>query len=251
MTLNQWVALASEMLGVIAVTMLLTISPRFKQMRPLVFRYPRREGTVSLVLFAGLFLIAFLVHSGQLSVTGFAPAGASAGLVSLYQQAALALVGVLTFGAALVYRRQPVRSAGWNRALLTPALQVAIAIVLLSIFLRGMFPRLIAGLNPEQSGALPVILILALAEESVFRGYIQLRLSGWLGNIPGWLAASGLFVLYQLPRLIALPLETAAIQAGLALVYGLLAGWMMMKTRHVLAPAVYRAVSIWLTFLIL
>lgn len=98
--------------------------------------------------------------------------------------------------------------------MLTPAIQLGVAVLLLSIFLRGMLSRLIAGVSTEQGTALLIILITCLAEEFIFRGYIQQRLSSWLGKSWGWLAASGLFIIWQIPRLLIVPSGTLLIQLG-------------------------------------
>lgn len=247
---RELIILASEMIGAVAVTMLLTLSPKFKQVPPLGFRYPRREGVLSLVLYAGLLLLAFLVHGGAVGVVDVLPQTSAANLEPLYQRAAVAFLGAVIIAAALVYRRQPARSAGWNRALLSPALQVGIALVILTIFLHGKFSTLLKGVSSDQGLALLLLLLLGLAEETVFRGYIQLRLSSWLGNIFGLLATAGLYVVWQVPRLLGtLPSGQFWLELGLALLQGLLLGWMMQKCRHVLAPALYRAISGWIVFL--
>ncbi len=249
MEIRQLLALASEMIGAIAVTMLLTLSPKVRQHPPLGFRYPRREGILSLALFLGLFLLAFLVYGGQLRVVQILPQGAD-DLTGLYQRAAVALVGAIIFLAALAYRRQPLRSAGWNRSLLSASLQIGLAIVILTIFLQGKFTALLKGVSSGQGLALLLLLLLGLAEETIFRGYIHLRLSSWLGATPGCLATAGLYALWQLPRLLgALPPGQLLLELGLALLQGLLLGWMMQKGKHVLAPALYRAVSGWIVFI--
>ncbi|MEW6649347.1 MAG: CPBP family glutamic-type intramembrane protease [Chloroflexota bacterium] len=246
LTFNQWVGLLSEALGVVAVTMLLGISPRIRSVAPLGFRYPRREGWVALGLAAALLGLSTLIYL-QPGVAGEVARG---GTESLYPALTLAVAAAALSAAALAYRRQPLRSAGWNRALLTPAVQVGIAVTLLSIFLRGMLARLLAGVSAEQAQALLLLAVIALAEETAFRGYIQPRLSAWLGAIPGWLLTSLLFTAFYLPRALALPPEVQLTALGVALGHGLLAGWMMLKIRHALAAALYRAVSGWLLLLL-
>lgn len=250
MTTGEVIGLLSEILGVIAVTMLMTLNPRFKQHPPLVFRYPHREAVAATVVAAGLLAIGFVIflstapapNSGALSTT---PA-----LATLRQQLWAAAAGVLLVVIALIYRRQPLRSAGWNRPLLMPALQTGIAIILLVLFLRGKFAMLLDGISPAESSALLFIVLISLAEETVFRGYLQPRLSARLGNTPGWLLTSALFAVWQIPRLMHQPTASLAIGVGLGLVQGLLAGWMMQKCRHVLAPSLYRIVSAWMPFLV-
>ncbi len=242
----QWVGLLSEALGVIAVTMLLGVSPRLRKVPPVQFQYPRREGLVSLALGGGMVLLAILMYAQPATAQEVQRGGVAA----LYPALSLAVLAALLSGAALVYRRQPPRSAGWGRALLGPAVQIGIAVSLLTIFLRGMLMRLLGGVGAEQAQALLILLAVALGEETLFRGYLQPRFAGWLGSLPGWLLSTGLFVLYQAPRIVLLPAENQWTGWGIAVLHGLLSGWMMMKIRHVAAPALYRAISGWLLFLL-
>jgi len=46
-----------------------------------------------------------------------------------------------------------------------------------------------------------------------------------------------------------LGLPAAALPLAIQLAQSLLAGWMMQKSRHILAPTLYRAISAWLTFI--
>lgn len=247
MSFAQTAIIFVEMLGVIAVVMLMALHPRVQQQPPLEFKYPRREGYFSLGLFAGALILAVFIWNSWGTSSSSSGTNTTEALI---HQLIPALVGLLIFGAALTYRQQPLRSAGWSKALLTPAVQLGVAVVLLSIFLRGMFSRLISGVSSEQGTALLMILATCLAEEFIFRGYIQLRLSSWLGKSWGWLAASGLFIVWQIPRLLVSPSDTLLVQLGILTAQSLLAGWMMQKSRHILAPALYRTISLWLSFLV-
>ncbi|MHB8857579.1 MAG: CPBP family intramembrane glutamic endopeptidase [Bellilinea sp.] len=249
MTTTDLIAFASEVLGVIAATMLLTLSPRFKQHTPISFRYPQREIIAAALVTAAAFIVGFVVFRGPspAPITGLS--GSTPTLDALLQHLTVAGAGVVLVAIALLYRRQPVRSAGWNRPLLTPAFQVGIAVILLTIFLRGKITLLFDGITTAETSALLVVTALGLAEETLFRGYVQPRLSARLGNTPGWLITAGLFALWQIPRLLGEPAETVLIGVGIGLVQGLVAGWMMQKCQHVLAPGLYRAISGWIAFL--
>jgi membrane protease YdiL (CAAX protease family) len=84
-------------------------------------------------------------------------------------------------------------------------------------------------------------------EETIFRGYIQLRLNSYLGAKWGWLATAGLFLLWQLPgRLWLFPVDQLWQPVLIATVQGLLCGWMMKKTGHVASSAIFRAFSGWI-----
>ena len=59
--INTQLTLLAEFMAVIAVTMLLTLSPKFKK-RPLIFKYPRREAIIAfslVVLLAGRLVVDF------------------------------------------------------------------------------------------------------------------------------------------------------------------------------------------------
>ena len=70
---------------------------------------------------------------------------------ALTQHLIAAGAGVVLVIIALIYRRQPVRSAGWNRPLLMPAFQVGIAIIILTIFLRGKITTLFDGITTDRN----------------------------------------------------------------------------------------------------
>lgn len=243
-------AIFSELIGAVAASMLLGLNPKFKNHPPLGFRYPKREGWFSLFLLSGLFMIAFLVWAGTISLPGIIPADHSAKLDGLERQAVLTVFGLLVFAAALFYRKQPLRSAGWNRPLLRPAFQAGFALLLLSLFLRGKAGALFDGISTLEGSALLVALLLGLGEETIFRGYVQLRLSSWLGKTPGWLAAAVLSALWQLPRLLsAVDTQMLLTQLGLALARGLVYGWMTQKYQHVLPAVMAHTASLWADYL--
>ncbi len=245
---------AVEWLGVIGATMLMGLAPVFQRPR-LGFRYPRREGTIAFLLFAILFLAAFqyyrmtaplplppeLVKEDTLPVI----------LAGLRSQAIVAAVALAVGILALVLRRQPVRSIGWNRETLGAALRLGIGAGLVVLFLRGRAMNVIDGLTSEEGLALLYWAVIALGEETVFRGYIQPRMAAWLGERWGWLAASAMFTLWYLPgRLGVFTGSTLLLGLLITAAQGLILGWMMRKTGHVAAPFFYRLVSGWIQTLI-
>jgi membrane protease YdiL (CAAX protease family) len=247
LTLNQFLLYLSEWLGVIAVIWLAQLSQGFKP-EPLGFRYPRREGYVSLGLFALVLVFAFffypLTNAGYTSVARLAdPTGL------LWQRLTVAGISALPFILALLVRGQPPRSAGWGRVMLGPSFRLGLALAFLTIFLRGKIFGLINGVSPAELYALLAWVGISLVEESIFRGYLQLRLSAWLGDRWGWLASAGLFVLWQAPRLMANQ-ANLLVSLGLAAVQGLILGWLARKSGHVLAGAIYRVISEWAGYLL-
>jgi membrane protease YdiL (CAAX protease family) len=237
---KEYVLIAAEYIGVIAVMMIAGLSPRLKQRRPVVFRYPMREGLVSLSLFAFILLVAFGIY-----VQFFTPIQANN---LIWQRLIVAGIALIPFGVALLIRGQPMRSAGWPQGFAGFALRVAITLVFLVIFLSGKFLTLVKGLPSAQWVNLLAWVGIAISEETIFRGYIQPRIGAWLGENYGWLITSVLYGLWQVPHLLGNP-TTLVIRLGLAVVQGLILGWVMRKSGHVLAPALYRAFSDWISLI--
>lgn len=250
MNITQYVGFISEWLGVIAVTWLLSLSPRF-QKPPVGFRYPRREGQIVLSLSVLIVIFSYIYHQSinppvfpDPLRTGPAP------VHTLIQALVLAALCVTPFIIALLVRRQPARSAGWNPSLITPGLQLGLAMALLTVFLRNRVMDVLGGLAGPVVALLPVALVTSLAEETIFRGYIQMRLAWWLGPWSGIIASSAIFTIWHLPAwLNHLPTETILILSSLTFIQGLVLGWLMRKSGTVLAPALYRTFSIWVSLI--
>ncbi len=235
----------AEYIGVVAVTMIAAISPGFANRRPLVFKYPRREGIISLILFVLILLVNFLVISSG-TVAPLGRLGGNFG--ELWPRLLVAFLSLLAFGAALLVRRQPLLSIGWSRQLLGQSFRMGITLVFLTVFLRGQFMTLVRGITAAQGYILIAWTLIALVEETIFRGFIQLRLTSWLGDIAGWLITALLFVVWQVPFLLTNP-AALPINLVLAVLRALLLGWIMRRTGHVLSLVMWRAVSEWLFYI--
>jgi membrane protease YdiL (CAAX protease family) len=244
--LKFWLGYASEWLGAVAVVMIAGVSPMLKKVRQIEYRFPQREVTFTLSIFALVYLIAFQYYSNPF--LGFIKSASSifAG-GELAERALLALVCLLPFIAALFLRGQPLKSFGWGRENFKAGATVGLMLVVLTVFLRGKFMPLLNGVSAEQGSLLLVWLLLAFAEETIFRGYIQSRMIALWGSTWGWLATAGLFVLWQLPgRLWILPFAEIWPILVIVAFQGVLLGWIMRKSGHVIAPILFRAAAGWL-----
>jgi membrane protease YdiL (CAAX protease family) len=239
LSLNSILLYISEWLGVVAVTWLVRLNPRMKA-RPLGFKYPAREGYVSLGLFVSIMALAYFFF------TRISPAPDALGL--LWQRLTVDGIALAIFAVALLGRGQPLRSAGWGKAGTSLGLRIGLALVMLTIFLRGKIFSIINGISAQEGMALLVCLGIGLAEETIFRGYIQMRLCFWLGERWGMLATAGLFVVWQIPRLAADPVHLP-VNLLIVAAQGLVVGWLALTGGNVLAPALYRAISEWVGFL--
>jgi membrane protease YdiL (CAAX protease family) len=244
LNINAILAIISEWLGVIAVTMILGLNPIFR--RALVgFRYPRREGLVSFFLYVLILIFAFIFYSGSAN-----PALIKSNTPQdvLYQRLFLAGLSLIPFLLALTVRKQPIRSTGWSRQMLRPGFELGLALAFLTIFLRGKIYSLMGGVTPAEGYALLASAGLCLAEESIFRGYIQLRLCSWMGKWVGWVVTSLLFTVWQLPRLMLNPVNLP-INLALSLGQALVLGWISQRSGNVLVPVLYRTISEWIAFI--
>lgn len=234
----------AETMGVIAVIMIAGTSERLKY-RPVQFKFPQREARASITVFILCLTAAILFYLTPFT-KDFVPAAASQPLI---RQLILAFVCLAIAAFALLYRQQPLLSAGWGaKPNLLLGLRIGVMLLFLSIFLGGKFMSIVNGVTAEEGTALLLLLGICLAEETLFRGYLQLRFSAWLGKPAGWLATSGLFVIWSLPRLLVLP-APLWLNLPILIIQSLLLGWLMQKTGHVIAPILYRTVSDWLTIL--
>lgn len=229
----------SEWLGAAAITTLVSISPRFKR-KPLIFEYPRREGLIAAMLYGSILAVSFIFYWKNPAVSEPLPA--------LTQSLTLAGIITLPFIAALALRRQPPLSAGIGRSNFNHSIRLAVVLVILTIFLRGKIFSLLHGVSSQQGFSLVLLLALCALEESVFRGYIQSRLTSWLGTVPGVILCSILSTVMLVPRFLAAP-ELLYVILAKALVQNLVSGYIMLKSGHVSAPAIYRAFSEWMYFL--
>jgi len=229
----------SEWLGVAAVTTMASLSLRFKR-KPLLFEFPLRESIVAGMLYLSILVLGFIYYARSPIPSGFLPA--------IVQRFMVASICVLPFIAALFIRRQPPLSAGIGKSNLSHSLRLALVLVFLAIFLRGKIYSLINGISFEQGQFLIVCLGVSFLEEGIFRGYIQPRLSAWQGPIPGWIATSILYTIWQVPRLLSNP-ASLFINLTIVFIQGLLLGWVMLKSGHVVAPAIYRTFSEWMFIL--
>jgi membrane protease YdiL (CAAX protease family) len=244
-----FISYISEWLGAIALPWLISLSPRFKR-PPLGFVYARRDGMAALLLYS-LILIFAIIYAFTNPPIFPEPLGLRPVPVQDFGQALL-LAGLclMPFLAALFYRRQPLKSIGWNPQMLVPGLQMGIALAFLTIFLRNRVMDVLSGFETPLMTLLLFGLLISIIEETIFRGYIQLRLAWWLGKWQGLVLTAVLFTVWHLPTLInGLSPENVLTIAGLTLVQALVLGWIMDKSGHVFAPALYRAISIWVFFI--
>jgi membrane protease YdiL (CAAX protease family) len=240
---TQLLLLISEWIGMVALVWLIKLSPNLN-FRPIGFVYARREGIISLSLYFSMLLVAVGLMTNRVQVDMQPPADVPE---DIWVRMIVGVIAMLAFGLSVLIRRQPLRSVGWNQARMGTAARIALAAGLLTIFLRAKVDTLINGITPTEFSLMLVWLVIALAEETIFRGFIQLRLNYWMGSPYGWLATALLYVLWSLPFYINSP-QLLVYKLLMTVCQSLVLGWMSQKTGHVLPIFVYRFLSEWLVY---
>jgi membrane protease YdiL (CAAX protease family) len=251
-----------EIVGVISVVQILSISPAIKIRRPVQFTQPKREGTSALSLTVLIIIFtALLTQMTPQTMAQMIPfqtflASMQLGrpvnfsLSGLVFQLGLSIILMVPFLFGMYQRKQPWLSVGLKKQMLKGGFQVGFALVLVTIFLRGKINILIYGAHSlEILYLLLGCLIVCFAEEFIFRGFVQLRLTSWLGEMKGWLATAALYSFWSVLPLLNAPLETILITAAYRLGMGLLLGWIMRKSGSIIGGWLYHAVHIWLFWL--
>jgi len=245
MDMNALILDVSEWVGVIAVTLLLTISRKLVA-KPVAFKYLRREVILSSIL--AFLAIAAAVYANLVLKLPTLPDGEVHVGGQLLWAAAILLPVVLL----LVIRRQPLLSVGLSQPSMKLGLMLGIALVLITIFLRGKVYSLLDGVSAGEFNYLVISLVLALAGEIVFRGFIQLRFTAWLGRTGGWLLTSLAHFLFCLPFVWLMNGEVLSavwLPAVVQLLQSILLGWIMRRSGNVLAGGLYQAASFWVASL--
>lgn len=250
-----------ELIGVIAVTQLLSISPALVGRRPVKFTQPRREGTSAISVAVLIILVtailsrvsgsmldgavAFLPFTSSMSVAK--PTISINGLITQ-----IGLIALLAVPCVInVFRRkQPWLSVGLKQSMLKGGLQVGLALIMITVFLRGKIFTLIKGpYSIEVLYLFLASLVVCFGEEFIFRGYVQLRLMVWWGERTGWLVTAALFTLWSVLPLLNASIETLLITLAYRLGMGLLLGWIARKTGSILGGWMYQTVHLFLFWL--
>jgi membrane protease YdiL (CAAX protease family) len=260
MPTSQIIVFVVEWMGVVAVTLLLSLSPVFKTRRPVKFVFAGREVIISLALFAVItvFLGVMVgrIHQAILPPVSLTLTNPRVTFVytpdDLLRQAALSGAMLIPFLLALAIRRQPLLSVGLSNRSLKAGLQMGAGLALITIFLTNKTYSILYGLSIAQGLYFVAMLIVSFVQEFIFRGYIQMRLMDWLGETWGWIATAVLFVVWQLPQRLLLEggsVTDLAVRLGVTLAFGLLLGWIMRRSGSILATTLFATAHNWIMVL--
>ncbi|MBI9048684.1 MAG: hypothetical protein JEZ00_04665 [Anaerolineaceae bacterium] len=240
MSFTSMILTFSAWLGAMAVVMIAGISPAMKARPPLIFKYPDRERKAALItasIFLALsFALTFLTPDWLKDMPDRFD-------LLHWTWGALCILLVIIAFLVLRYRKQPLLSFGWNKKIWRLASRVGLSLVFLAFFLSGSISRLVEYFSAESLTIFTFLIVFNLAWETALRGFIQPRISAWLGDSWGWLATSVFAIILMLP----LALSFGASFEFIFRFAGnqILLGWIMKRCGHIFPGAVWAAASAW------
>jgi len=235
--------------------LLIWLVTRFYKPKDLEIRFtaPRRDVVLAVGYVVGLFLIIAVVFSFLVRSAG-GPLGTPEQFDfrrALSQWGVYAAMSFIPVSIILKIRKQSFETVGITKKNMRLSFEVGIVLSILIIILST---------NPEQflsnffSGntlyAFIYYLAVGFGEELLFRGFLQLRCSFWLGELRGLILASTIMALAHLPqRIFALGLDPlqALISALSLMPFSLLMGFLMLRTRNILGPGILHTVTNWVS----
>jgi len=219
------------------------------------FEAPRKEAALAIGYVVGVFLILAMVfffweQSAGVSIGTYEQFDLLAVLSGWGLNAAMSIIPVLVIAKI---RKQNFETVGLTRKNKRVSLEIGFILSLLITFLSVTPERLQEKFFSYNTlSAFIYFLAVGFAEELLFRGFLQLRCSIWLGEIKGWILASTIMALIHIPQRIFVmgfnPLQ-ALISSIFLIPFSLLMGFILLKTRSILGPTIIHTITDWINVL--
>ncbi|HAU36725.1 MAG TPA: hypothetical protein DCX07_03280 [Phycisphaerales bacterium] len=103
-------------------------------------------------------------------------------------------------------------------------------------------------IQPQRLLSLVYFAFVGFGEEFLFRGYLQNRAVAWLGTWRGWLLASVVMAIVHFPHRLLFGRMTvleATIASAALIPVSLLMGFVMLRTKNIVAPGLFHTFANW------
>jgi len=219
------------------------------------FEAPWKEAALAIGYVVGVFLILavvffFLEQSVGAPIGTYEQYDLLAALSGWGLNAAISIIPVLVIAKI---RKQNFETVGLTRKNMRVSLEIGFILSLLITFLSVTPERLQEKFFSYNTlYAFIYFLAVGFGEELLFRGFLQLRCSTWLGEIKGWILASTIMAFVHIPQRIFVmgfnPLQ-ALVSSIILIPFSLLMGFILLKTRSILGPMVIHTITNWINVL--
>lgn len=169
----------------------------------------------------------------------------------LMPQIIFLFIWVVPAALVMVTRQESLETAGITSRNLWQSLIIGSILALSAFYFQpGGFLGKIVNLRSHHAVAFVYYSFIAFGEEFLFRGFLQTRLVCRCGNAKGWLITAVIFAYGHLPYNMFIN-GTSFLDAVLAsttlIPIGLLMGFVMLRTRNLIAPLVFHIFVNWVT----
>ena len=158
---------------------------------------------------------------------------------------------LLPAGIVVLQSHEPLRSIGISRTNLWQSALIGSVFAILMFYLQNIdLSETLRAFEQRQGIRLIYFTFIGFEEEVLFRGYLQTRLVAWLGKLRGWGLASVIMALGHFPLRMVIDDKAlgAALIDSLALIpVSLFFGFLMLRTRNVLAPVIIHTFTNWIS----
>jgi membrane protease YdiL (CAAX protease family) len=224
--------------------------------QPWPFDDPRRAGISGVLTIAGawaLLATVMLLLSHFIGIAEPHPSVRVFNASDVILKLTRALIGAGPILLVMRRRREPLASAGISHHNLKGSLLVGttLSVLIVSAVISRTYasiPAAVEELGSSHLWALVYFVITGTWEEFAFRGYLQTRLVAWLGRWQGWVVTSVMMALGHIVQRITVEsmAPAQALTSSLAVIpTSLLAGYIMLRTENVVAPALFHTFADW------
>ena len=235
--------------------LLIWVITRFHKPKSLEIKFaaPRKDAVLAVGYVVGLFLIIAVIFSFLAQSAG-GPLGPPEQFDfrrAISEWGVYAAMSFIPVFILLKIRKQSFETVGITKKNVRLSVGVGIVLSILVIIL-STTPEQLQGnfFSGNTFYAFIYYLAVGFGEELLFRGFLQLRCSFWLGEIRGLILASTIMALIHLPqRVFAVGLDPlrALISALSLMPFSLLMGFLMLRTQNILGPSILHTVTNWVS----
>jgi len=198
----------------------------------------------------GWLLVLLLLHVGGSDAADTPQGRARPEDVIAQLFAAAVMIGPAVI--AMRRRRESPATAGVTRKNLGRSLALSVPLVAAIVVWRLASSRWVGtdtGYDVTDFWALGQFVVVGFAEEYAYRGYLQTRMIDWLGRYRGWILTSVVMAMAHVGHRMTvsrMAFGEALTSSASLIPVSLFLGYVMMRTRNIIAPGIVHSVIDWL-----